>query len=80
MPVAAFILLIVQVGREYDVAREIEAIARELGVEAEVYVVYGEYDIVVKAKAPDLRKVDELVTRIRKLPGVTRSVTLISSA
>ncbi len=80
MAVAAFILLIVQVGREYEAAEEIKKIRDEVGVKAEVYVVYGEYDVVVKAEAEDLRKIDEFVTRIRRLPYVTRSVTLISSA
>ena len=80
MAVAAFILLIVQVGREYEAAEEIRKIRDEVGVKAEVYVVYGEYDVVVKAEAEDLRKIDEFVTRIRRLPYVTRSVTLISSA
>ena len=80
MPVVAFVLLLVQVGREYDIASQIKKVMEEVGVKAEVYVVYGEYDVVVKVEADDLRKIDEFVTKVRRLPGVMRSVTLISSA
>ncbi|AEM39837.1 Transcription regulator AsnC-type [Pyrolobus fumarii 1A] len=80
MPVAAFVLLLVQVGKEYEIAEQIKEAAKKAGVDAEVYVVYGEYDIVVKVRAENLSQIDMFVTHIRRLPGVTRTVTLISSA
>ncbi len=80
MPVVAFVLLLVQVGKEYEIVEKIKEVMEKTGVKAEVFVVYGEYDIVVKVIADDLRKIDEFVTQVRRLPGVTRTVTLISSA
>ena len=80
MPVVAFVLLLVQVGKEYEIVEEVKKVMKETGVDAEVFVVYGEYDIVVKVVADDLKKIDEFVTRVRRLPGVMRTVTLISSA
>lgn len=76
--VKAYILLVTGIGLEYDVAREIEKLEEE-NVKVSVDVVFGEYDLVVIAEGSDLRDVDRLVTNIRKINGVTRTLTLISS-
>jgi len=77
--VTAFILLVTEIGREYEVKDSIARVASEAGVEAETYIVYGEYDVLVKLTAPSLKAIDKAVTKIRKLPGVIRTVTLIAS-
>jgi len=77
--VTAFILLVTEIGREYEVKDSIEKVSAEAGVEAETYIVYGEYDVLVKLTAPSLKAIDRAVTRIRKLPGVLRTVTLIAA-
>ena len=63
------------VGDEHDVADELK---RFPGV-TEVQVVYGEYDVIARVELSDLALLDEIVTMARKLPGVTRTSTLISS-
>ncbi len=77
--VVAFILVVTEIGKEYDVAKKISDIARNTGVDAEAHVVYGEYDVAVKVTADTLKKIDRFVTSIRSLPGVLRTVTLIAA-
>ena len=71
----AYILLLVDIGKEYEVARRI----KQLEGISEVKVVYGEYDIVVRVAVDSLRKLDKVVTSIRSIPHVIRSITLIAS-
>jgi len=77
--IAAFILLVTEIGREHEVVEKIGSVCKEVGVECEAYVVYGEYDVLVKLLADNLKKIDQAVTKIRKLDGVLRTVTLIAS-
>jgi len=44
-----------------------------------VQVVYGEFDVVARLEPRDISLMDETVTMARKLPGVTKTSTLISS-
>ncbi len=74
--VTAFILMIIELGMEYDVARRIK---EEIPAVKEVHVTYGEYDIVAKIVVGNLKELDEVVTKIRGMPGVKSTTTLISS-
>ena len=71
----SYLLFLVEVGDEHDIANELK---RFPGV-TETQVVYGEYDVVARVELSDLALLDEIVTMARKLPGVTRTSTLISS-
>ncbi len=75
--VVAFILMIVDLGREYDIAAQVKT--RFPDDAKEVYVTYGEYDIVVKVETSSLRELDRVVTGIRNIPGVKTTATLIAS-
>ncbi len=77
--VVAFVLVVSQIGEEYNVRDRILALGKDIGVEIEAYVVYGEYDVAVKIVADSLKKIDKAVTAIRGLQGVLRTVTLIAS-
>ena len=77
--VVAFVLVVTEIGREYEVADRIRRLGQEEGVEIESYVVYGEYDVAVKISAESLKKIDRVVTAIRSLAGVLRTVTLIAA-
>ena len=70
-----YLLFLVEVGDEHDVANELK---RFPGV-TETQVVYGEYDVVARVELSDFALLDEIVTMARKLPGVMRTSTLISS-
>jgi DNA-binding Lrp family transcriptional regulator len=73
--VVAYVLLIAEVGKEYEVVQELKKIK---GMK-EVKAVYGEFDIVSRIEGVDLKALDEAVTQLRKIPSVIRTVTLISS-
>ncbi len=77
--VVAFVLVVTEVGKEYEVRDKIVEVAKKEGVNVEAYVVFGEYDVAVKLVSDELRKIDKAVTAIRGLNGVLRTVTLISS-
>ncbi len=68
-------LFLVEVGREHSVAKELMKLP---GV-TEAQVVYGEFDVVARVALGDITLLDETVTMARRLPGVTRTSTLISS-
>jgi DNA-binding Lrp family transcriptional regulator len=74
-PLVAYLLLLVDVGKEHMVAKEL----RKLPGVTEAQVVYGEFDVVARVEPSDISLMDETVTMARKLPGVTRTSTLISS-
>jgi DNA-binding Lrp family transcriptional regulator len=74
-PLVSYLLLLVDIGMEHSVAKEL----RRLPGVTEAQVVYGEYDIVARIELGDVTLMDETVTMARKLPGVTRTSTLISS-
>lgn len=74
-PLVSYLLLLVDVGKEHGVAKEL----RRLPGITEAQVVYGEYDVVARIELGDVMLMDETVTMARKLPGVTRTSTLISS-
>jgi len=76
--ITAFILMVVDLGREYEIASE--AKRRFPSEVREVHVTYGEYDIVAKVVVSTLRDLDRVVTGIRSIPGVKTTATLISSA
>jgi uncharacterized protein with GYD domain len=77
--VLAYLLIVAEVGKEYEIIEKIKEIAKDIGVEVEPSVVYGEYDIVVRIISDNLRKIDKAVTMIRSLPGILRTITLIAA-
>jgi len=67
--------MVTDIGKEYDVRTALEKIK---GV-TEARTVYGEFDIVARLEAPTLKELDEMVTQMRKISGIIRTVTLISA-
>ncbi|MEB3758070.1 MAG: Lrp/AsnC ligand binding domain-containing protein [Desulfurococcales archaeon] len=75
--IVAYILINTEVAKEHEVADRIRSEFRDY-VE-DVRVTYGQYDIVVKVKASSLKEIDKLLTRMRAVPGVLTSLTLIGT-
>ncbi|MFX0092939.1 MAG: Lrp/AsnC ligand binding domain-containing protein [Candidatus Hodarchaeota archaeon] len=74
MPIA-YILINAEVGHENDVLDAVENIEGVL----DVTVVYGIYDVVVRAEQPSLPELKSLIlTKVRKLPYVKSTITLVS--
>ncbi len=75
MAIIAYIMLLTSVGKEHEIAEQIEKHDHV----TEANVVYGSWDVVVRASLEELSQLDELVTSIRKLEGVEQTSTLVSS-
>lgn len=76
-PLVAYILLNVDIGMEHKVVETIlERFSRWV---TEARVTYGEHDAVVRVEVPNMRVLDGVVTGIRELEGVRKTVTLIAS-
>ncbi len=46
---------------------------------AEVLIVYGMWDLVVRIETESLGKLDKIITEIRKLPEIEQTNTLIGA-
>lgn len=73
--VIAYMLLVTDTGKEYDIIKEVKKIN---GI-SECRTVYGEFDIFVRVEVGDLISLDEIVTQIRRIPGVIQTTTLVAS-
>lgn len=71
-----YVLMLAKAGKEKNVANK----AKEFPGVTEVNTVYGEYDVVVRIKLNDLSVLEQTVTQIRRIPGVRRTATLISTS
>ena len=73
--VSAYVLLVTGAGEERELLKEL---LKKRGVE-EGYVVYGEYDIILKIKKDNLRDLDQFVSEeIREASPIQMTSTLIS--
>lgn len=71
--VVAYMIALVDVGREHEAAKAVSAIP---GVE-DVLVTYGSWDMVVKINADTLNELDVIITKIRKVPEIEQTETLV---
>jgi len=74
--IQAYVLVNTEIGQEHLVANQIIQLTPEV---LKVVVTYGQYDLVVEIEADSLRRLDEIITAIRRIPGVKSTVTLIGS-
>lgn len=72
--VVAFVLLTSAPGKEESLAE----LLRKKEMVAECHVVYGEYDLHLTVNAEDIHALDEFIHVLRKMEGITHSVTLIA--
>jgi len=68
-------MAIVKQGTEHEVARRL----REMEGVTEATVTYGLWDIVVRIETSDLRKLDSLITEMRKIQDIVQTSTLVSA-
>jgi DNA-binding Lrp family transcriptional regulator len=69
----AYLLIVCEVGLE----RSIEEAIRRVSNVTDVDVVYGEYDLIVKTEVNDIKQLDSVVSEIRRIKGVLRTMTLL---
>ena len=73
--VTAFILMVTAAGKEREVMEKLLAMPDVKGA----YVVYGEYDLVVKVETETLKDLDQFITeKIRKMPEIQMTSTMIA--
>lgn len=69
----AYILINVDLGHEQEVVKQI----RTLKGLIEAQAVYGVYDVIAKASADTMDKVKETIVKMRQLPRVKSTLTMI---
>ncbi|MCC6013234.1 MAG: Lrp/AsnC ligand binding domain-containing protein [Candidatus Verstraetearchaeota archaeon] len=74
MGILAFVLGVTQIGREREV---LENCLKIKGV-IEGYLVFGEFDILLKIETQDIKELTKRVEEIRKIDGLLRTTTLIT--
>ncbi|MEM0340831.1 MAG: Lrp/AsnC ligand binding domain-containing protein [Acidilobaceae archaeon] len=75
--IVAYILVNVLAGTEEEVRNEI--LNRFGGKVTEARITYGEFDIVVRVEADNMRVLEAIVSGIRSISGVERTVTLVAT-
>ena len=74
MTAKAFLLISAEIGREKDVADELESIQNV----KEVHVTYGVYDVIAMVEAESPEKLKETITnRIRTLEHIKSTLTMV---
>jgi len=73
--VKAYFMAIVKRGTEHEVAKRL----REMDGVTEALVTYGLWDIIVRIEAPDLSKLDALITEMRKIEDIVQTSTLVGA-
>lgn len=72
--VTSYVLVVTDVGKEHEVVKELLKIE---GVSL-AQTVYGEFDVITKVDCENLKDLDAAITKIRKINGIIRTMTLIS--
>lgn len=75
LPVKAYFMAIVKRGTEHEVAKRL---GKMDGV-IEAIVTYGLWDIIVRIEAPNLGRLDALITEMRKMEDIVQTSTLIGA-
>lgn len=66
-------LIVCEAGSEKDIKEAIRGISNVRDVD----IVYGEYDLVAKMEVNDIKQLDGVVSEIRHVKGVLRTMTLL---
>ena len=74
-PVKAYFMAIVKRGTEHEVAEKLRKIE---GI-TDVLVTYGMWDIVACIETESLRKLDKIITDLRKINEITQTSTLVGA-
>jgi len=71
--VVAYVLMIVEMGKEHEAA---QAVSKIDGIE-EVAITYGSWDMVIKVVADSLPILDHTITKLRQLSFIKQTATLV---
>jgi len=68
-----YILIVTTIGAEHEVA---ERLKRIRGVD-EVSIIYGSWDLIVRVKVSDFNETSNLISKIRSIPEIEYTETLV---
>lgn len=71
--IKAYLLMVCEVGLERDIEEEVRKVENVTNVD----IVYGEYDMIVTIVVNDIKQLDKVVSEIRHIKGVLRTMTLL---
>jgi DNA-binding Lrp family transcriptional regulator len=70
----AYVLLNTELGQGSLVSTELEGVDEV----KEVFGIYGVYDLILKLEAENMSELKEIITKIRRIPNIRSSLTLIA--
>ena len=70
----AYVLLNTELGQGSLVSTELEGVDEV----KEVFGIYGVYDLIIKLEAENMSEIKEIITKIRRIPNIRSSLTLIA--
>jgi len=71
--ITAYLLFRTDVGYEQGIAEKLKSVANV----TDVYLVYGEYDVLAEIRCDDLKSLDSTISTTKKIDGVVRTMPLI---
>ncbi|GEM_PF-425169 len=80
-PIKAYILVNTELGKEEGIVKEASNLGNDTGVTIlSSDLVFGEFDLVIVVSGDSVKKIDKFVTKLRKLDGVLKTMTLIATS
>ncbi len=80
-PIKAYILVNTELGKEEGIVKEASDLGNDTGVAIiSSDLVFGEFDLVIVVSGDSVKKIDKFVTKLRKLDGVLKTMTLIATS
>jgi uncharacterized protein with GYD domain len=80
-PIKAYILVNTELGKEEDILKEASSLGNNSGVSIiSSDLVFGEFDLVIVVSGDSVKKIDKFVTKLRRLDGVLKTMTLIATS
>lgn len=80
-PIKAYILVNTELGKEEDIVEEASSLGNDTGVDIlSSDLVFGEFDLVVVVSGDSVKRIDKFVTKLRRLDGVLKTMTLIATS
>lgn len=80
-PIKAYVLVNTELGKEEDIVKEASGLGNDTGVEIRSSdLVFGEFDLVIVVSGDSVKKIDKFVTKLRRLDGVLKTMTLIATS
>jgi DNA-binding Lrp family transcriptional regulator len=71
--ITAYLLFGTDVGHEKETAERLKSVANV----TDVYLVYGEYDVLAEIRCADLKSLDLTISTTKKIDGIVRTMPLI---